>query len=170
MSLCAHRNRTSTPTQLRYSLYAVTGRLVSTLNICRSLHESGLHASRAAYFVLLMSRHCRERLKWAQWHVHWTLNHWWSALFIYESRFSLQMDRRHYLFWREFGTSVKELHTRGGGSVYVWGCTTLGGFTDLQVFPRGTVNAHTYRDDFLHAFWSLVSGNPWWFYATGRQC
>ncbi|KFM74508.1 hypothetical protein X975_09401, partial [Stegodyphus mimosarum] len=52
----------------------------------------------------LMSRHRRDRLQWAQQHVHWTPDHWRAVLFMDESRFSLESDSRYYLIWREAGT------------------------------------------------------------------
>ncbi|GBN76007.1 Transposable element Tc1 transposase [Araneus ventricosus] len=47
---------------------------------------------------------------------------------------------------------IRERDAYGGGSICVWGGISLGGHTDLHVFPRGTVNAQAYRDDILHAY------------------
>ncbi|GBN13953.1 hypothetical protein AVEN_91369-1 [Araneus ventricosus] len=46
----------------------------------------------------------------------------------------------------------------GAGSVFVWGGISLGGRTDLHVFPRGTVNAQAYRDDILDAYMHPYTG------------
>ncbi|GBM21215.1 hypothetical protein AVEN_20783-1, partial [Araneus ventricosus] len=62
VSLCARRNRTATPTQLRSSLDATTGRLASTSTVGGRLHEGGLYARRPAICMPLMSRHGKERL------------------------------------------------------------------------------------------------------------
>ncbi|GBN00952.1 hypothetical protein AVEN_207334-1 [Araneus ventricosus] len=71
--------------------------------------------------------------------------------------FSLQSDSRRYLIWRESGTlyhpsNVHERDAYGAGSVCIWDGISLGGRTDLHVFPRGTVNAQAYRDDILDAY------------------
>ncbi|GBM32925.1 Transposable element Tcb1 transposase [Araneus ventricosus] len=157
LSLCARRNRTATPTQLRSSLAAATGRLVSMTTVHRRLHEGGLCARQPAICVPLTSRHGRERLRWAHQHVHWTPDHWRAILFTDESRLSLQSDSRCYLIWREPGTryhpsNIRERDAYGGGRVCVWGGISLGGRTDLHVFPRGTVNAQAYTDDIRDSY------------------
>ncbi|GBO35448.1 hypothetical protein AVEN_160173-1 [Araneus ventricosus] len=157
LPLCARRNRTATPIQLRSSLAAATGKLVSTSTVRRRLHEGGLYARRPAIFV---SRHRRGRLRWAQQHVHWTPDQWRTVLFTDESRFCLQSDSRRYLVWREPGTRYHPPNIRayGGGSVCVWGGIYLGGRTHLHVVPRRTVNAQAYRDYILHAYDILYAG------------
>ncbi|GBN25385.1 Transposable element Tcb1 transposase [Araneus ventricosus] len=102
-----------------------------------------------------MSRHRRGRLRWA--HVHWTPDQWRAVLFTDESRFSLQSDSRRYLIWREPGTcyhpsNIRERDAYRGSSIRVWDGISLGGRTDLHVFPRGTVNAQAYRDYILDAY------------------
>ncbi|GFV12603.1 hypothetical protein TNCV_4425561 [Trichonephila clavipes] len=41
-----------------------------------------------------------------------------------------------------------------GGCGCIFGC----GRTDLHVFPRGNVNTHNYRDDFLDAYDRFYTG------------
>lgn len=125
--------------------------------MCRRLHEGGLYARRPAICITLTSHHRQDLLQWARQHVHWTHDQWRAVLFTDESRFSLQSDSRRILIWREPGTRFHPSHIRerdayGAGSVCVWGGISLGGRTDLHVFPRGNVNAHTYRDDILDAY------------------
>ncbi|GBM32991.1 hypothetical protein AVEN_263486-2-1, partial [Araneus ventricosus] len=122
-----------------------TGKLVSTSTVRGRLHEDGQYARRLAVCVPLTSRHRRELLRWAHQHVHWTSNQWRTVFFTDESSLSLQSDSRCYLIWRETGTRYHQSNNRernayGGGSVCVWGGVSLGGRTDLHVFPRGTVN------------------------------
>ena len=67
------------------------------------------------------------------------------------------------MIWREPGTryqpsNIRERDAYGRGSVCVWGGISLGGRTDLHVFPRGTVNAHVYRDDILDAYGRPYAG------------
>ena len=74
-----------------------------------------------------------------------------------ESRFSLESDSRRYLIWREPGShyhksNIRERDACGRKRVCVWGGISLGRYTDLYVFPRGTVNAQIYRDDILDAY------------------
>ncbi|KFM73783.1 Transposable element Tcb1 transposase, partial [Stegodyphus mimosarum] len=106
------------------------------------------------------SRHRRDRVQWARQHAHWMPDQWRAVLLTDKSRFNLESDSRHYLIWREPGTSYhsSNIHERdayGKGSVCVWGGISLGARTDLHVFPRGTVNAQVYRDDILDAYVSL---------------
>ncbi|GBL94666.1 hypothetical protein AVEN_83981-1 [Araneus ventricosus] len=57
------------------------------------------------------------------------------------------------------GAATKsERDAYGAGGVCVWGGICLGGCTDLHVFPRGTVNAQTYRDDILDAYVRRYAG------------
>ncbi|KFM73633.1 hypothetical protein X975_22664, partial [Stegodyphus mimosarum] len=44
LTLCARRNRTATPTLLRSSLAAATGKLASMSTMRRRIHENGLYA------------------------------------------------------------------------------------------------------------------------------
>ena len=90
-------------------------------------------------------------------HVHWTPDLWRAVLFTDEFRFSLESDSRRYLIWRENRThyylsNIRERDACGRNSVCVWGGISLGGCTDLHVFPRGTVNAQVYGDDILDAY------------------
>ena len=66
------------------------------------------------------------------------------------------------MLWREPGThyypsNIRERDTCGRGRGSVWGIISLGGPTDLHVFPRRTVNAQVYRD-VLDAFVCLHAG------------
>ncbi|KFM77058.1 Transposable element Tcb2 transposase, partial [Stegodyphus mimosarum] len=130
---------------------------MSISTVSKRLHEDGLYASRPAICVPLTSCHRRDRLQWARQHVHWTPDQWRAVLFMDESRFSLESDSRRYLIWGEPGTryhlsNIHKSHAYRRGSVCVWGCISLGGCTDLHVFPRGTVNAQVYRDDILDVY------------------
>ncbi|KFM66927.1 Transposable element Tcb2 transposase, partial [Stegodyphus mimosarum] len=156
-------NRTSTPTLLRSSLAAPTGRLVSTSTVRIRLHEGGLYARRPAICVPLTSRHRRDSLERARQRVHWTPDQWRAVLFTDEPRFSLESESRRYLIWREPGTryhpsSIHERDAYGRGRACVWGGISLGGRTDLHVFPRGTVNTQVYRDGTLDAYVRSYAG------------
>ncbi|KFM68527.1 Transposable element Tcb1 transposase, partial [Stegodyphus mimosarum] len=63
-------------------------------------------------------------------------------------------NSRCYLIWRNryHPSKIRESDAYRRGSVCVWGGISLGGRTDLHVFPRKTVNAHVYRDDILDAY------------------
>ncbi|KFM62362.1 Transposable element Tcb1 transposase, partial [Stegodyphus mimosarum] len=105
----------------------------------------------------LMSRHRRDRLQLARQHVHWTPDQWRAVLFMDESRFSLESKSRRYIIWRELGTryhpsNIRKRDAYERGIVCVWGGIYFGGSTDLNFFPKGTVNAQVYRDDILDAY------------------
>ena len=86
LTLCAPRNRTATPTLLRYCLAAAIGRLESASTVYKVLR-------RPAICVPLTSRHRRDRLQWARQHVHWTPHQWKAVFFMDTSRFSLKNFR-----------------------------------------------------------------------------
>ncbi|GBM45175.1 hypothetical protein AVEN_49773-1, partial [Araneus ventricosus] len=61
--------------------------------------------------------------------------------------------------WNPYHPSnIRERDAYGGGIVCIWSGISLGGRTDLQVFPRGTVNAQAYRDGILDAYVLPYSG------------
>ncbi|GBN12448.1 hypothetical protein AVEN_146683-1 [Araneus ventricosus] len=120
-----------------------TGRLVSTSTVRGRLHEGDLYARLPAICVPLTSRHGRERLRWTHQHVHCKSDQWRAGFFTDESRLSLQSDSRCSLIWREPVThyhpsNIRKRDAYRGGSVCVWGSISLGGHTDVYVFPRGT--------------------------------
>ena len=80
-----------------------------------------------------------------------------AFLFTDESRFSPESDSKRYLIRRKLGTryypsNIRERYACVRGSVCVWRGISLGGRTDLHVFPVGTVNAEVYTDDILDAY------------------
>ena len=82
---------------------------------------------------------------------------WRAVLFTDDPRFSLESNSRCYLIWREPGTryypsNIRERNAYERGSVCVWSVISLGGRTDLHIFPRRAVNAQVYRDDILGAY------------------
>ena len=124
LQLTARRYSTATPTHLRSSLAAATGRLVSGSTVRRRLHEGGLYARRPALCVPITPRHRNERFHWARTHFPWSASQSRSVLFTDESRFCLQSDSRRVLVWREPGTCHHPRHIRerdrfGGASVCV---------------------------------------------------
>ena len=59
---------------------------------------------------------------------------------------------------RYYLSNIRERYACGRGSVCVWGGFSLGGCTNLHIFPRGIVNAEVYRDDVLDAYARLYAG------------
>ena len=53
---------------------------------------------------------------------------------------------------RYYSSNIHERYACERGSVCVWDGISLGGRTDLHVFPRETMNAQSYRDDILDAY------------------
>ncbi|KFM63614.1 Transposable element Tcb2 transposase, partial [Stegodyphus mimosarum] len=164
LTLCARKNTTATTTLLRSSLVAATERLVSTSTVRRKLHEGVCMRGDKPFICLpLTSLHRRDCLQWARQHVHWTLDQWRAVLFRDESRFSLESDSRRYLIWRKPGiryhpSNIRERDAYGRRIVCAWGGISLGGRTDLHVFPRGTVNAQVCRNDILDAYVRQYAG------------
>lgn len=68
--------------------------------------------------------------------------------------FNLQSDSNSCLIWRDQRTryhpaNIRKKDLYEGGSLCAWYGINLDGHTDL---PRGTANAHIYRNPILHAY------------------
>ncbi|GFX79391.1 transposable element Tcb2 transposase [Trichonephila clavipes] len=126
----------------------------------RRLHNSGLYARRPVVCVPLNKRQRRPRLAWATEHISWTIQRRASALFIDDSRFTLERDSGRLLIWRERSTrdhqsNTVERHSYRSGGIMVWALTrwfSLGGHTGLDVFQGGTLTNVRYRDEILDPY------------------
>ncbi|GFV87616.1 transposable element Tcb2 transposase [Trichonephila clavipes] len=144
LSIIARRNRGATASKLFCYLYAATGTHVSMLTVSKRLYEGGLFAKSPASYALLTSMNRRVTLPWCRQHRDWSTDHLAIFLFIYESRFSLNIDFRRMFIWRKQGThyllsNVHEIDNNGGGSLIVWEGIILNGRSPQHVFERGTV-------------------------------
>ncbi|GFY14865.1 transposable element Tcb2 transposase [Trichonephila clavipes] len=75
--------------------------------VARRLREGGLYARRPVVCVPLTRQHRTARLQWCREHHNWTEQDWACVLFSDESRFSLSLDCRRQLIWRESGTAYR---------------------------------------------------------------
>uniref|UniRef100_A0A3B5AWL8 Transposase Tc1-like domain-containing protein n=1 Tax=Stegastes partitus TaxID=144197 RepID=A0A3B5AWL8_9TELE len=74
------RHRYASATELQACLRDVRGTRVSRQTIRNRLHCFGLNARRPLQVTPLTTRHCHERLQWAQDHVTWTMQQWSTVL------------------------------------------------------------------------------------------
>ncbi|GFW72212.1 transposable element Tcb2 transposase [Trichonephila clavipes] len=129
----------------------------------RRLHNSGLCSRRPVVCAPLNRRQRKARLSWAREHVSWTRQRWASVLFTDESRFTLESDSGHLLFWRERSTryhqsNTVERHSYRGGGIMVWEGISLGGPSDLHVFQGETLTGVIYQDEILDQYVHSHSG------------
>lgn len=154
LQLNSLRNRTLTAPELQNHLETVRGVRISERTVRRRLTEANLKARRPAMCPILNRRHRTTRLAFAREHVNWTIQDWEKVLFTDESRFSLKGADGRQRVWRRTGEryadcAITERDRFGGGSIMVWGGIALDGVTDLVVFDRPSVTAHSYIEDVL---------------------
>ncbi|GFT75304.1 transposable element Tcb2 transposase [Trichonephila clavipes] len=75
--------------------------------VARRLRGGGLYARRPVVCVSLTRQHRTARLQWCREHHNCTEQDWACVLFSDESRFSLSLDCRRQLIWRESGTAYR---------------------------------------------------------------
>ena len=96
-------------------------------------------------------QHRRRRLQFAEEHVNWQLLHWTPIMFSDESRFLLFGTDGSVRVWRCRGErnlppNLLQTVAYGGGSLMVWGGTSLNNKTDL-IFIRGNLTAERYVEE-----------------------
>ena len=127
---------------------------ISAQTIRNLLAENNLRARRPYVGTVLMDRHRRDRLQWADRHISWTRQDWWTILFSDESRSALSNSDgwiRVYRSRDEHYTDCCVLQRGrfgGGGSMMVWAGISYGYRTQLVVID-GNLNAQKYRDRVL---------------------
>lgn len=137
----ALRNRRLTAVELAQHLQEVREVEVSRWTVRRRLAEGGLTAHRPANGPKLTPAHRQARLRFAQEHVHWTVDQWRAVLFSDESRMCLHgNDGRGRVYRRpteRFSQCcITERVSYGGGSCMFWGGISLEAKTEL-VFIAG---------------------------------
>ncbi|GFV97502.1 transposable element Tcb1 transposase [Trichonephila clavipes] len=101
----AKRYRRTTAQQMANQFLAASGKQISRKTVARRLRGGGLYARRPVVCVPLTRQHRTARLQWCREHHNWTEQDWACVLFSDESRFSLSLDCRRQLIWRESGTA-----------------------------------------------------------------
>ncbi|GFU87201.1 transposable element Tcb2 transposase [Trichonephila clavipes] len=99
-------------------------------------------------------QHRTARLQWCREHHNWTEQDWACALFSDESRFSLSLDCRRQLIWRESGTAycpenIQEKDRYPTCSIMVWASIMINDRTRLHVVANGTMTGQRYIDEVL---------------------
>ncbi|GFT59497.1 transposable element Tcb1 transposase [Trichonephila clavipes] len=150
----AERNRRTTAQQVANQFLAASGKQISRKAVARRLRGGGLYARRPVVCVPLTRQHRTARLQWCHEHHNWTEQDWACVLFSDESRFSLSLDCRRQLIWRESGTAyrpenIQEKDRNPTCSIMVWAGIMINGHTRLHVVANGTMTGQRYIDEGL---------------------
>ncbi|GFT18907.1 transposable element Tcb1 transposase [Trichonephila clavipes] len=147
------------PRKCHRSVVDGTGEVVleesrSPEKLARRLRGGGLYARRPVVCVPLTRQHRTARLQWCREHHNWTEQDWACVLFSDESRFSLSLDCRRQLIWRESGTAyrpenIQEKDRYPTCSIMVWAGIMINGRTRLHVVANGTMTGQRYIDEVL---------------------
>ncbi|GFX41529.1 HTH_Tnp_Tc3_2 domain-containing protein [Trichonephila clavipes] len=148
------RNRRTTAQQVANQFLAAAGKQISRKTVARRLRGGGLYARRPVVCVPLTRQHRTARLQWCREHHNWTEQDWACVLFSDESRFSLSLDCRRQLIWRESGTAyrpenIQEKDRYPTCSIMVWAGIMINGRTRLHVVANGTMTGQRYIDEVL---------------------
>ncbi|GFV54663.1 transposable element Tcb2 transposase [Trichonephila clavipes] len=122
--------------------------------VARRLKGGGLYARRPVVCVPLTRQHRTARLQWCREHHNWTEQDWACVLFSDESRFSLSLDCRRQLIWRESGTAycpenIQEKDRYPTCSIMVWAGIMINGRLRLHVVANVTMTGQRYIDEVL---------------------
>ncbi|GFW91125.1 transposable element Tcb1 transposase [Trichonephila clavipes] len=152
--LSAKRNRRTTDQQKANQFLAASGKQISRKTVSRRLRGGGLYARRPVVCVKLTRQHRTARLQWCREHHNWTEQDWACVLFSDESRFSLSLDCRRQLIWRESGTAYRpenfqEKDRYPTCSIMVWAGIMINDRTRLHVVANGTMTGQRYIDEVL---------------------
>ncbi|GFW58076.1 dual specificity tyrosine-phosphorylation-regulated kinase 2 [Trichonephila clavipes] len=155
--------------QVANQFLAASRKQISRKTVTRRLRGGGLYARRPVVCVPLTRQHRTARLQWGREHHNWTEQDWACLLFSDESRFSLSLDCRRQLIWRESGTAyrpenIQEKDRYPTCSIMVWAGIMINGRTRLHVVANGTMTGQRYIDEVLlphvRLFRGAVDLNP----------
>ncbi|GFY17986.1 transposable element Tcb2 transposase [Trichonephila clavipes] len=127
---------------------------ITRKTVARRLRGGGLYARRPVVCVSLTRQPRTARLQWCREHHNWSEQDWACVLFSDESRFSLSLDCRRQLIWRESGTAyrpenIQEKDRYPTCSIMVWADIMINGRTPLHVVVNGTMTGQRYIDEVL---------------------
>ncbi|GFX90653.1 transposable element Tcb2 transposase [Trichonephila clavipes] len=152
--MCSRRHgggrvRSTTPAEDRYIVLSAKRNRRTTAQ-----QGGGLYARRPVVCVPLTRQHRTASLQWCREHHNWTEEDWACVLFSDESRFSLSLDCRRQLIWRESGTAyrpenIQEKDRYPTCSIMVWAGIMINGRTRLHVVANGTMTGQRYIDEVL---------------------
>ncbi|GFX23735.1 transposable element Tcb2 transposase [Trichonephila clavipes] len=151
--MCSRRHGEVVLEQVANQFLAASGKQISRKTVARRLRE-GLYARRPVVCVPLTRPYRTARLQWCREHNNWTEQDWACVLFSDESRFSLSLDCRRQLIWRESGTAyhpenIQEKDRYPTCSIMVWAGIMINGRTRLHVVANGTMTGQRYIDEVL---------------------
>ncbi|GFT85648.1 transposable element Tcb2 transposase [Trichonephila clavipes] len=167
--ISSKRNRRTTAQQVANQFFAASRKQISRKTVARRLRGGGLYARRPVVCVPLTRQHRTACLQWCREHHNWTEQEWACVLFSDESRFSLSLDCRRQLIWRESGTAyrpenIQEKDRYPTCSIMVWAGIMINGRTRLHVVANGTMTGQRYIDEVLPPHVRLFRG------AVGDKC
>ncbi|GFT16752.1 transposable element Tc1 transposase [Trichonephila clavipes] len=152
--LSAKRNRRTTAQQVANQFLAASVKQISRKTVARRLRGRGLYARRPVVCVPLTRQHRTAHFQWCREHHNWTEQEWACVLFSDESRFSLSLDCRRQLIWRESGTAYRPENIQKKDryptcSIMVWAGIMINGRTRLHVVANGAMTGQRYIDEVL---------------------
>uniref|UniRef100_A0AAZ3Q1C0 Transposase Tc1-like domain-containing protein n=1 Tax=Oncorhynchus tshawytscha TaxID=74940 RepID=A0AAZ3Q1C0_ONCTS len=96
----ARKNHLSSVATLNTQFQTISESNISTITVCRELHEMGCHGRVAAHKRKITMCNAKHRLEWYKAHRHWTLEQWKHVLWSDESRFTIWQSDRQIWVWR----------------------------------------------------------------------
>ncbi|GFU99951.1 hypothetical protein TNCV_236041 [Trichonephila clavipes] len=104
--LSAKRNRRTTAQQVANQFLAASGKQISRKTVARRWRRRTIR-TQTCCVCPIDRQHRTAPLQWCREHHNWTEQDWACVLFSDESRFSLSLDCRRQLIWRESGTAYR---------------------------------------------------------------
>jgi transposase len=109
------------------TLSKVYKRTIRPWTVRRALKRQGLKAVVKRKRPLLLPRHRKERMHFAERHLHWTVEDWKRVIYSDETKINrLGSDGRDWV-WKRPGEGLSDRMVKstlkfGGGSIMLWGC------------------------------------------------
>lgn len=148
---------------------------MTTRSVRNRLNSLGLFARRPARKPLMILRHRKLRLDFAQRYQHWTVDDWKRVLWSDEVKFNLFNSDGNFYIRRPKGTRYCPKYTHStvkfnGGGIMCWGCFSSASMGPL-VLIEGIMNASKYREIMQKSMLPFANANmsPDWLYQQDRD-
>ena len=164
------KDRNTTRGELQKELEG-SGIVVTKPTISNALRREGFKSRTARKTPLLKKKHLRDRLKFANDHLHEPDGYWDKIIWSDETKIELFGKNTTRRVWRKDGTAYDPKNTIptvkfGGGSIMVWGCFTSKGPGALHII-EGKMDATKYveilNNCLLSSVKALGMGRKWIF-------